>query len=94
MNNSRPKRESLSFGEATIIVSNSECDNGSRTRLTGNRDTQHLERVTQDGRVVCTQGVDFLRLHASALPHRGFVYVHQQTSRSHVLRFSCCSTIC
>lgn len=33
-------------------------------------DARHLERAAQDGRVVVTQDADFLRLHASGLPHR------------------------
>jgi predicted nuclease of predicted toxin-antitoxin system len=49
-------------------------------------DVRHLERAAQDGRVVVTQDADFLRLHASGLPHRGIVYAHQQTSVSHMLR--------
>ena len=49
-------------------------------------DARHLERAAQDGRVVFTQDADFLRLHASGLPHRGIVYAHQQTPVSHILR--------
>ncbi len=49
-------------------------------------DARHLERATQDGRVIVTQDADFLRLHASGLPHRGIVYAHQPTSISHMLR--------
>ncbi|MEP6932536.1 MAG: DUF5615 family PIN-like protein [Nitrospirota bacterium] len=40
-------------------------------------DARHLERASQYGRVVVTQDADFLRLHASGLPHRGIAYVHQ-----------------
>lgn len=49
-------------------------------------DVLHLERAAQDGRVVFTQDADFLRLHASGLPHRGIVYAHQQTPMPHMLR--------
>jgi uncharacterized protein with PIN domain len=49
-------------------------------------DARHLERAAQDGRVVVTQDADFLRLHASSLPHRGIVYAHQQTPVSYLLR--------
>jgi predicted nuclease of predicted toxin-antitoxin system len=49
-------------------------------------DALHLERAAQDGRVVFTQDADFLRLHASCLPHRGIVYAHQLTPMSHMLR--------
>jgi predicted nuclease of predicted toxin-antitoxin system len=49
-------------------------------------DALHLERAAQDGRVVVTQDADFLRLHASGLPHQGIVYAHQQTPVSHILR--------
>jgi hypothetical protein len=49
-------------------------------------DARHLERASQDGRIVFTQDADFLRLHASGLPHRGIVYAHQQTPAFHILR--------
>jgi hypothetical protein len=35
---------------------------------------------------VFTQDADFLRLHASGIPHQGIVYAHQQTPASHILR--------
>jgi len=54
--------------------------------LQATEDARHLERAAQDGRVVFTQDADFLRLHASGLPHRGIVYAHQQTPTSHILR--------
>jgi Domain of unknown function (DUF5615) len=49
-------------------------------------DAKHLERATQDGRVVVTQDADFLRLHATGLSHRGIVYAPQQTPVAHMLR--------
>ena len=55
-------------------------------------DARHLERAAQDGRVVVTQDADFLRLHASGLPHRGIVYAHQQTPVSIFYGPSCYST--
>jgi predicted nuclease of predicted toxin-antitoxin system len=54
--------------------------------LQAEEDARHLERAAQDGRVVVTQDADFLRLHASGLPHRGIVYAHQQTAVSYMLR--------
>ena len=42
-------------------------------------DQQHLQRATQEGRVVVTQDTDFLRLHAAGISHRGIVYAPQQT---------------
>ena len=36
--------------------------------------------------MIVTQDADYLRLHASGLPHRCIVHVHQQTSVSHMLR--------
>jgi len=56
-------------------------------------DARHLERAAQDGRVVVTQDADFLRLHASGLPHRGIVYAHQQTPVSIFYGPSCYSTM-
>lgn len=49
-------------------------------------DLCHLERATQDGRVIVTQDADFLRLHAAEHSHHGIVYAHQHTSVSHILR--------
>lgn len=49
-------------------------------------DLQHLERATQEGRVVVTQDTDFLRLHAAGVTHGGIVYAPQQTPVSHMLR--------
>ncbi len=54
--------------------------------LQGAEDIRHLERATQDGRVIVTQDADFLRLHAAGRPHHGIVYAPQQTSISHLLR--------
>lgn len=51
---------------------------GGKPRITGHRITVQ--------NVVITQDADFLRLHASGLPHRGIVYAHQQTPVSHILR--------
>lgn len=42
-------------------------------------DQQHLQRATQEGRVVVTQDTDFLRLHAAGVSHRGIAYASQQT---------------
>lgn len=49
-------------------------------------DQRHLERATQEGRVVVTQDADFLRLHAAGVSHRGIVYAPQQTPVPHMLR--------
>ena len=35
-------------------------------------DQQHLQRATQEGRVVVTQDTDFLRLHAAGVSHGGY----------------------
>jgi uncharacterized protein with PIN domain len=48
-------------------------------------DQQHLQRATQEGRVVVTQDTDFLRLHAAGVSHRGIVYTPQQTPVPHML---------
>lgn len=49
-------------------------------------DQQHLQRATQEGRVVVTQDTDFLRLHAAGLSHGGIVYAPQQTPVPQMLR--------
>ena len=41
-------------------------------------DTQHLAFAAAAGRVLVTQDVDFLRLHAEGVPHAGIVYCQQQ----------------
>ena len=45
----------------------------------GDSDEAHLSRATAQGRVIITQDVDFLRMHASGLKHAGIVYVPQGT---------------
>lgn len=52
----------------------------------GADDAQHLKRAFHEHRVIVTQDVDFLRLHASGLQHGGIVYASQQTSISRMLR--------
>lgn len=49
-------------------------------------DRHHLARAAQERRVVVTQDADFLRLHASGMPHRGIVFAPQQTSVAYLLR--------
>jgi predicted nuclease of predicted toxin-antitoxin system len=40
----------------------------------GDKDTTHLARATQMGRVLCTYDADFLRLASTGLGHAGIVY--------------------
>jgi predicted nuclease of predicted toxin-antitoxin system len=47
--------------------------------LTGTGDREHLAFAANAGRVVITQDVDFLRLHAEGTPHAGIVFWRQQT---------------
>lgn len=47
--------------------------------LLGARDEEHLSFAAAAGRVVVTQDVDFLRLHAKGLQHAGIVYCQQQS---------------
>jgi hypothetical protein len=49
-------------------------------------DNEHLELAVREGRVVFTQDVDFLRLYAAGIAHRGIVYASQQTPVRHVVR--------
>jgi len=49
-------------------------------------DEDHLALATNQGRVIFTQDVDFLRLHAAGISHAGIVYVHQQTPIGYIVR--------
>ena len=42
-------------------------------------DDEHVALAVKEGRVICTQDVDFFRLHATEIAHRGMVYGPQQT---------------
>jgi predicted nuclease of predicted toxin-antitoxin system len=55
--------------------------------LIGTGDREHLAFAADAGRVVITQDVDFLRLHAEGTPHAGIAFWRQQTrSMGEVLR--------
>src|SRR5690242_20449576 len=47
--------------------------------LVGGADRDHLSFAIAAGRVVITEDVDFLRLHAEGMPHAGIVYCHDQS---------------
>lgn len=47
--------------------------------LTGKSDQEHLDFAAKAGRVVITQDVDFLRLHAEGTVHSGIAFWRQQT---------------
>jgi hypothetical protein len=49
-------------------------------------DEDQLTLALSEGRVLFTQDADFLRLHASGIPHAGIAYAHQQTSVGHAVR--------
>lgn len=48
------------------------------TGLVGSSDRDQLAFATAAGRVLVTQDVDFLRLHAESVPHAGIVYFADQ----------------
>ncbi|HUQ94657.1 MAG TPA: DUF5615 family PIN-like protein [Bryobacteraceae bacterium] len=55
--------------------------------LMGAEDREHLAFAVNAGRIVVTQDVDFLRLHAEAVPHVGIAYWHPRArSLGEVLR--------
>ena len=58
----------------------------SEAGLRGASDQDHLSWAYQHQRVLLTQDTDFLRLHASGLPHAGIVYAPQGTSVSEMVR--------
>jgi predicted nuclease of predicted toxin-antitoxin system len=47
--------------------------------LIGATDPQQVAYALPAGRVIFTSDRDFLRLHASGVPHAGLAYCHQQT---------------
>jgi hypothetical protein len=49
-------------------------------------DERHLAFALSEGRVLFTQGADFLRLHAAGRPHAGIVYAPQQTPIGAIVR--------
>lgn len=52
----------------------------SEAGLRGASDQDHLSWAYQHQRVLLTQDTDFLRLHASGLPHAGIVFAHREHS--------------
>ena len=46
--------------------------------LLGDDDRSHLQRASDMGRVLCTYDVDFLRLAAAGIEHRGIIYAQQR----------------
>ena len=47
-------------------------------RMLGATDADHIAFAKKEGRVIFTQDVDFLRLHAKGAEHCGIVYAHQR----------------
>lgn len=47
--------------------------------LLGAGDEDQLAYIVAQGRTIFTEDEDFLRLHASGIPHPGIAYCHQQT---------------
>jgi hypothetical protein len=47
--------------------------------LVGAADLDHLVFATARGRVLITQDIDFLRLHAAGVSHAGIAYCHPQS---------------
>ena len=52
----------------------------------GAEDAWHLAYAKAEGRVVMTQDVDYLRLHAAGVPHAGIVYAPPDTSLGDMIR--------
>jgi hypothetical protein len=49
-------------------------------------DQEHLAFASEEGRVIFTQDVDFLRLHAAGRRHAGIVYAPQRTATGTIVR--------
>ncbi len=56
------------------------------SRMLGATDEEHIAFAKKEGRVIFTQDVDFLRLHAKGVEHCGIVYAHQRTPIGSVIR--------
>ena len=54
--------------------------------MLGASDEKHLGFATREARVIFTQDVDFLRLHAKGINHSGIVYTHQKTAVAAIIR--------
>ncbi|GAX61209.1 hypothetical protein SCALIN_C19_0003 [Candidatus Scalindua japonica] len=54
--------------------------------MLGATDTDHIALAKKEGRVIFTQDVDFLRLHAKGTEHCGIVYAQQQTPIGEIIR--------
>jgi len=50
------------------------------------KDTDHIAFAKKEERVIFTQDVDFLRLHAKGIEHCGIVYAHQRTPIGDIIR--------
>lgn len=48
--------------------------------MLGAKDEEHLTLASKEQRVIVTQDVDFLGLHATGIEHAGIVYTPQNTS--------------
>ena len=57
-----------------------DAETVAETGRLGETDESHLAYATAAGRVVVTQDVDFLRLHAEGRPHAGIAYVAQRAT--------------
>ena len=44
----------------------------------GDTDSDHFQRATQMGRVLCTYDTDFLVMASQGINHAGIVFAHQQ----------------
>lgn len=49
-------------------------------------DEEHLKWAREKNYIIFTQGADFLRLHATGVPHQGIIYAHQQTPVREIMR--------
>ncbi len=56
------------------------------SKMLGATDAEHIAFAKKEGRVIFTQDVDFLRLHAKGAEHYGIVYAHQRTAIGSVIR--------
>ena len=76
----------IKWGQAGLAKSH-DVTTTADAGLIGHEDREHLAFAVNAGRVVITQDVDFLRLHAGGVPHAGIAFWRQQTrSIGEVLR--------
>lgn len=62
---------------AQLVQQGIEAVSAKTLEKLGDSDTNHLQRATEHGYVLCTYDQDFLKLHAEGIQHAGIVFAEQ-----------------